>query len=74
MANYLTDWTPIGSGYSVKWPQRSPIRLQAHTHTNTLSPEVPKEKNPQGPFPFKDYILPSQPSIQAMRGGVYVCV
>lgn len=45
-ANYLTDWPPSGSGYSVEWPCFSPPLPTSHPSKNTTSTPSPLSSNP----------------------------
>ena len=76
-ANYLTDWPPSGSGYSVEWPCCSPPLLPSipqppihhtnlhHQHSPTLPQPLRKEgplwDNPRGPHSFQEIIYFSPP-------------
>lgn len=64
-ANYLIDWPPSGSSYSVEWPCLSlpppPGLLPPTTPTTPLSPNPNTErghfeKNPRGPHSFQKII------------------
>jgi len=67
-ANYLTDWSPSGSGYSVEWscfslPPTNPLASTSNTPpalTHTLPQpqcrEGPLWENPRGPHSFQEII------------------
>lgn len=88
-ANYLTDWPPSGSGYSVEWPcftPHSPPPTQARTPPALPPRSLPilvqrgatLTKSQRASFFSGDYIflppLPSQPSIHPKSGERDVCV
>lgn len=88
-ANYLTDWPPSGSGYSVKWPflscpPPSPSNTAPPALSSSFSAERGRfEKIPEGLILFKRlYILyppfpfsffSSQTSIHPQPGKCGVC-
>ncbi len=82
-ANYLTDWPPSGSGYSVEWPCFSPPTHTTSTHPLSPSPSAKRghfEKIPEGLILFRRLYISTPPFLfptiypSKIRGAWCVCV
>lgn len=77
-ANYLTDWPPSGSGYSVEWPCCPPP--PPYSHAPALAPASVQRgatlrKSQRASFFSRDYIFqPPLNHLSIQNQGSVVCV